>query len=110
MTGRESWLRKLPAGRWCGRRHIRRTAALEHPDRRARVLRPPRREEACDCALPARPYLDPQLVWKGKDEQDARDLEVPAVPIYIQETIDSPRDRLWTTRYAVETLTWPKPT
>src|SRR3954452_297104 len=32
--------------------------------------------------------LDPQLVWKGKDEQDSHDLEVPAVPIYIQETID----------------------
>ncbi|MDY3558580.1 site-specific DNA-methyltransferase, partial [Gemmata sp. JC673] len=31
--------------------------------------------------------LDPQLVWKGKDEQDARDLEVPAVPIYVQEKI-----------------------
>ena len=31
--------------------------------------------------------LDPQLVWKGKDEQDAKDLEVPAVPIYIQEKI-----------------------
>ncbi len=31
--------------------------------------------------------LDPQLVWKGKDEQDAADLEVPAVPIYIQEKI-----------------------
>ncbi|WP_332445475.1 site-specific DNA-methyltransferase [Dehalococcoides mccartyi] len=31
--------------------------------------------------------LDPQLVWKGKDEQDSKDLEVPAVPIYIQEKI-----------------------
>src|SRR3972149_2372621 len=37
---------------------------------------------------PRDPSLDPQLVWKGKDEQDAADLEVPAVPIYIQETID----------------------
>jgi len=37
---------------------------------------------------PRDPTLDPQLVWKGKDEQDGRDLEVPAVPIYIQETID----------------------
>lgn len=34
------------------------------------------------------PTLDPQLVWKGKDEQDVHDLEVPAVPIYIGETID----------------------
>jgi adenine-specific DNA-methyltransferase len=31
--------------------------------------------------------LDPQLVWKGKDEQDARPLEVPAVPIHVQEKI-----------------------
>ena len=37
---------------------------------------------------PRDPTLDPQLVWKGKDEQDGHDLEVPAVPIYIQETID----------------------
>ncbi len=37
---------------------------------------------------PRDPSLDPQLVWKGKDEQDASDLEVPAVPIYIQETIE----------------------
>lgn len=36
---------------------------------------------------PRDPSLDPQLVWKGKDEQDSRDLEVPAVPIYIQEKI-----------------------
>ncbi len=33
------------------------------------------------------PSLDPQLVWKGKDEQDRESLEVPAVPIYIQEKI-----------------------
>src|SRR5713226_1993448 len=33
------------------------------------------------------PSLDPQLVWKGKDEQDRQALEVPAVPIYIQEKI-----------------------
>lgn len=31
--------------------------------------------------------LDPQLVWKGKDEQDREDLKVPTVPIYIQEKI-----------------------
>ena len=36
---------------------------------------------------PRDPSLDPQLVWKGKDEQDAGDLEVPVVPIYIQEKI-----------------------
>jgi adenine-specific DNA-methyltransferase len=31
--------------------------------------------------------LDPQLVWKGKDEQDARPLEIPAVPIHVQEKV-----------------------
>src|SRR5262245_49917688 len=31
--------------------------------------------------------LDPQLVWKGKDQQDKCPLEVPAVPVYIQEKI-----------------------
>jgi len=36
---------------------------------------------------PRDPSLDPQLVWKGKDEQDAADLEVPVVPIYIQEKV-----------------------
>ncbi len=34
--------------------------------------------------------LDPQLVWKkGKDQQNSAPLEVPAVPIYIQEKIHS---------------------
>jgi adenine-specific DNA-methyltransferase len=37
---------------------------------------------------PRDPSLDPQLVWKGKDEQDGADLEVQARPIYIQEKID----------------------
>lgn len=32
--------------------------------------------------------LDPQLVWRGKDEQDSDDLVVDAPPIYIQEKID----------------------
>jgi adenine-specific DNA-methyltransferase len=36
---------------------------------------------------PRDPSLDPQLVWKGKDEQDGEDLAVPVVPVYIQEQI-----------------------
>jgi adenine-specific DNA-methyltransferase len=36
---------------------------------------------------PRDPSLDPQLVWKGKDEQDRKELAVPVVPIYIQEKI-----------------------
>ena len=31
--------------------------------------------------------LDPQLVWRGKDEQDGSDLVVPAPPLYIQEKV-----------------------
>jgi adenine-specific DNA-methyltransferase len=37
---------------------------------------------------PRDPSLDPQLVWKGKDEQDATDLVVDAPPIFVQERID----------------------
>ena len=50
---------------------------------------------------PRDPSLDPQLVWKGKDEQDQADLAVPAVPIYIQEKIhpqviiENVRGSLW---------------
>jgi adenine-specific DNA-methyltransferase len=36
---------------------------------------------------PRDPSLDPQLVWRGKDAQDAADLAVPVVPVYIQEKI-----------------------
>src|SRR5579864_2108691 len=31
--------------------------------------------------------LDPQLVWRGKDEQDWSDLIVQAPPLYIQEKV-----------------------
>ena len=31
--------------------------------------------------------LDPQLMWRGKDEQDWSDLVVPAPPLYIQEKV-----------------------
>ena len=31
--------------------------------------------------------LDPQLVWRGKDEQDRHDLVVQAPPLYIQEKV-----------------------
>ena len=37
---------------------------------------------------PRDPTLDPQLVWKGKDELDGEDLVADAPPIYIQEKID----------------------
>jgi adenine-specific DNA-methyltransferase len=36
---------------------------------------------------PRNPDLDPQLVWRGKDQEDGEPLEVAAPPIYIQEKI-----------------------
>jgi len=68
--------------------------ALKHKDKRKNI---PTRElqdfvredEAAPKTIlyPRDPSLDPQLVWKGKDEQDQKPLAVPAVPIYIQEKI-----------------------
>jgi hypothetical protein len=68
--------------------------ALKHKDRRTNIptrelrgfvegdeSRPP------TVLYPRDPSLDPQLVWKGKDDQDRQPLAVPAVPIYIQEKI-----------------------
>jgi adenine-specific DNA-methyltransferase len=36
---------------------------------------------------PRNPDLDPQLVWRGKDERDWSDLVVHAPPLYIQEKV-----------------------
>jgi len=36
---------------------------------------------------PRNPDLDPQLVWRGKDQQDWSELVVPAPPLYIQEKV-----------------------
>src|SRR5688572_21818138 len=36
---------------------------------------------------PRNPDLDPQLVWRGKDQQDWSDLVVQAPPVYIQEKV-----------------------
>ena len=69
-------------------------ASLKHNDTRKNIPTEELRDfVADDEAAPVRmlyprdPSLDPQLVWKGKDEQDAEDLAVPVVPIYIQEKI-----------------------
>ena len=68
--------------------------ALRHKDKRANIpteeLRDFVREEETKpktILYPRDPSLDPQLVWKGKDEQDSKNLAVPAVPVYIQEKI-----------------------
>ena len=48
----------------------------------------PELEQPVPVRYPRDPTLDPQLVWKGKDELDGEDLVAEAPPIYIQEKID----------------------
>jgi len=68
--------------------------SLRHQDKRANIPTNELRgfvegDESAPASMlyPRDPSLDPQLVWKGKDEQDRQPLEVPVVPIYIQEKI-----------------------
>jgi adenine-specific DNA-methyltransferase len=68
--------------------------SLKHHDKRANIPTEELRDFVADdektpktVLYPRDPSLDPQLVWKGKAEQDASDLAVPAVPVYIQEKI-----------------------
>ncbi len=68
--------------------------SVKHKDKRANIPTEELRdfiaeeEKAPKTVLyPRDPSLDPQLVWKGKDEQDSQPLAVPAVPVYIQEHI-----------------------
>ncbi len=67
---------------------------LKHKDKRTNIPTEELRDFVAEdekspktILYPRDPSLDPQLVWKGKDEQDQNPLEVPAVPIYIQEKI-----------------------
>jgi adenine-specific DNA-methyltransferase len=69
-------------------------AAIKHRDGRVNIPTHELRDfvsadEAAPKTLlyPRDPSLDPQLVWKRKDEQDRQDLAVPVVPIYIQEKV-----------------------
>ena len=68
--------------------------SIRHKDKRANIPTEELRDFVADEELtpktmlyPRDPSLDPQLVWKGKDEQDREDLAVPLVPVYIQEKI-----------------------
>jgi adenine-specific DNA-methyltransferase len=66
--------------------------SIQHKDRRANIPTAEQgpivaEEPAKVVRYPRDPSLDPQLVWRTKDEQDAGDLEVPAVPVYIQEKV-----------------------
>ncbi|MDP3983432.1 MAG: site-specific DNA-methyltransferase, partial [Acidimicrobiia bacterium] len=69
--------------------------ALKHDDSRKNIPTVELRDFAAphEKNPPVKKYprdesLDPQLVWKGKDEQDSQDLSVVTVPIYIQEKIE----------------------
>src|SRR5258708_40197593 len=104
MTSTGQWTRSAPVSR---RVHERRWPVPKRQGKRTRVettvqdeghrsnipttelgsfLRDQEKEPMA-ILYPRDPSLDPQLVWKGKDEQDRHPLEVPAVPIYIQEKI-----------------------
>ena len=68
--------------------------ALRHKDKRANIPTDELRDFVAEeerspkqMLYPRDPSLDPQLVWKRKDDQDSGDLTVPVVPIYIQEKI-----------------------
>jgi adenine-specific DNA-methyltransferase len=51
-------------------------SVLEESQKTPKTIRYPRNTD-----------LDPQLVWRGKDEQDWSDLVVHAPPLYIQEKV-----------------------
>jgi len=68
--------------------------STKHKDKRANIPTEELRdflseEEKAPTPLlyPRDASLDPQLVWKGKDTQDNQDLQIPSIPIYIQEKI-----------------------
>jgi len=72
----------------------KRIEATKHKDKRKNIPTEELREFVKEqedtpgkLLYPRDPSLDPQLVWKGKDEQDREDLAVPVVPVYIQEKI-----------------------
>ncbi len=44
-------------------------------------------QKPVEMRYPRNTDLDPQLVWRGKDEQDWSDLVVYALPLYIQEKV-----------------------
>ncbi len=69
--------------------------AITHADKRANLptadaqdFLAPELEPPIPVRYPRDQTLDPQLVWKGKDELDGEDLVADAPAIYIQEKID----------------------
>ena len=60
---------------------------LNIPTAEYEALVPDDHREPRQLRYPRNADLDPQLVWRGKDEQDWSDLVVPAPPLYIQEKV-----------------------
>jgi adenine-specific DNA-methyltransferase len=57
------------------------------PTKEAESLLKPKDLKSVEKHYPRNVDLDPQLVWRGKDEQDRSDLVVQAAPLYIQEKV-----------------------
>ncbi len=77
-----------------GKKSEKQVESLKHKDKRKNIPTEELRgfvaaeePESEYMLYPRDPSLDPQLVWKGKDAQDAEELSVPITPIYIQEKI-----------------------
>ncbi|MEX0612408.1 MAG: hypothetical protein WD738_17660 [Pirellulales bacterium] len=86
--------KKKTARRSAAKRESTPVESIRHKDKRKNIPTEELRDFVSDdehapktVLYPRDPSLDPQLVWKGKDEQDRKDLAVPVVPIYIQEKI-----------------------
>ncbi len=69
--------------------------AITHADKRANLptsdasdFVDPEIDQPIPVRYPRDPTLDPQLVWRGKDDLDGEDLVADAPAIYIQEKID----------------------
>ena len=73
--------------------------ALKHADKRVNIPTEELRDFVVDdeqapksLRYPRDPSLDPQLVWRGKDEQDAQDLAVPRVTEMLNRFVSRHRE------------------
>jgi adenine-specific DNA-methyltransferase len=63
-------------------------SVMRKEEQDAKRVRYPRGSEGLEAEKDNRnPDLDPQLVWRGKDQQDWSDLVVHSPPLYIQEKV-----------------------
>lgn len=70
--------------------------SIQHPDKRVNIPTADAQEwvrdehkDVPEVVLERDPSLDPQLVWRGKYDDDVTELVADAPPIYIQEKIDA---------------------